>query len=111
MSRVEQTGTLVPVSSSSPHTIKNVNRCEPSLVTHLRGDRVLDTAQLLYGSVEVVPVAWDDAHNHLHVGLHQDGERVTIVNRFNLSTTQFRGPKYILNIELSDVFLLLHFFY
>ena len=67
--------------------MKNVNRCEPSLVTHLRGNGVRDTAQLLDGTVEVIPVAWDDADNHLHVGLHQDRERVTIVSRFNLCDT------------------------
>ena len=74
--------------------MKNVYRREPSLVNDLRGDGVLDAAQLLDGTVEVIPVAWDDADNHLHVGLHQDGERGAIVNRFNLSMTQFRRQIY-----------------
>lgn len=44
--------------------------CGQPLDTYLRGDGVLDTAQLLNGAVEVILVADHDAHNYLQGGLN-----------------------------------------
>lgn len=44
-------------------------------ITNLGWDRIFHTAQLLYGSVEIVSVANNDAHYKLQTGLHTGVKR------------------------------------